>query len=213
MILGITGGTGSGKTTLLKLIGQRGGMVLDCDEIYYALLNRDEALLQKIDARFPGTVEAGCLQRKKLGAWVFADPAALQDLNAITHGAVREEVRRRLESAPALVGIDAIGLFESGLDSLCDVTVAVTAPRETRIARLMARDGISMQYAAARIDAQPSDGVFRDRCSYLLENTGTPEEFRNKCLDFLNTIGIISKNAKEGDHLCVTKNCGPLCWK
>ena len=63
MILGITGGTGCGKTTLLELIRQAGGVVLDCDAIYHDLLRRDKALLEAIEARFPGTVEDGSLQR------------------------------------------------------------------------------------------------------------------------------------------------------
>ena len=79
MILGITGGTGCGKTTLLTAFEELGGLVLDCDAIYHQLLATDPALLQAIESRFPGTVENGALQRKKLGAIVFADEAALQD--------------------------------------------------------------------------------------------------------------------------------------
>ena len=80
MILGITGGTGCGKTTLLNVIRDHDGLVLDCDAIYHQLLTTDPSLLSSIEARFPGTVENGTLQRKKLGAIVFADEAALQDL-------------------------------------------------------------------------------------------------------------------------------------
>ena len=73
MILGITGGTGCGKTTLLELIRQQGGLVLDCDKIYHQLLLSDREMLDAIADRFPGTVESGSLNRKKLGAIVFAD--------------------------------------------------------------------------------------------------------------------------------------------
>ena len=89
-VIGITGGSGSGKTTLLNMIRDRGGLVLDCDEIYHSLLKTDAALLRSIEDRFPGTVEDGVLQRKKLGAIVFSDSQALEDLNRITHGAVHE---------------------------------------------------------------------------------------------------------------------------
>ena len=72
LIVGITGPTGSGKTTLLQLIASMGGMVLDCDDIYHQLLATDPALLEAIQQRFPGTVRDGQLDRKKLGAIVFA---------------------------------------------------------------------------------------------------------------------------------------------
>ena len=193
MILGITGGTGCGKTTLLQLIAAQGGMVLDCDTIYHQLLSTDDRLLSQIDVRFPGTVENGVLQRKKLGNLVFSDPSALEDLNKITHSAVVSQVRRSLKSKPSLAAIDAIALFESGLDQLCDITVAVTAPTEDRVQRLMARDGISQDYARRRIAAQREESWFRENCSYVLTNDGSPAQFRDKCLAFLQQLGIIGE--------------------
>ena len=121
-IIGITGGSGCGKTTLLNIIRDRGGLILDCDAIYHELLKTDKAMLSAIDARFPGVMEDGILNRKKLGTIVFADEKALLDLNAITHTAVKKEVLRRLESSPKLAAIDAIGLFEGHLAELCHVT-------------------------------------------------------------------------------------------
>ena len=191
MIIGITGGSGCGKTTLLNLIAEKGGLVLDCDAIYHQLLKTDTALLAAIEARFPGVVEAGQLNRKKLGAIVFADEAALLDLNAITHAAVKKEVLRWLESAPNLAAIDAIGLFEGNLAELCHVTVAVTAPLEDRVQRLMRRDGISEEYARSRIAAQHHDSWFRERCAYVLENSGNLDAFATKCIDFLRNLDIM----------------------
>lgn len=188
MIIGITGGTGCGKTTLLKEIEARGGLVLDCDAIYHALLYTDAQMLEKIETRFPGAVEAGSLNRKKLGAIVFSDEAALLDLNRITHGAVKQEVLRRLANWEGLAAIDAIGLFEGGLAELCDVTVAVCAPEENRIRRLMARDGVSESYARSRIRAQKSEAYFRTNCCHVLCNDGSLLAFQDKCRDFLAQI-------------------------
>ena len=191
MIIGITGGTGCGKTTLLKLIEELGGIVLDCDEIYHELLKADASLLAALESRFPGSVTDGRLDRKKLGSIVFSDEKALLDLNRITHSAVKEEVLHHLAAKPTLAAIDAIGLFEGGLAELCDVTIAVTAPEEVRIRRLMLRDGITEEYARSRISAQHSNEWFAANCDHVLRNDATEEDFRTKCLAFLRGLGIM----------------------
>ena len=189
----ICGKNAQGKTTLLEIIAEHGGTVLDCDAIYHELLESDSSLLAAIETRFPGTVEEGKLQRKKLGAIVFSDEKALEDLNKITHGAIKAEVIRRLAVKPELAAIDAIALFEGGLAELCDVTVAVTAPEEVRVRRLMLRDNISESYARSRIAAQHNESWFREHCDCTLENSGTEIQFHDKCLAFLKNQGIIKK--------------------
>ena len=192
MILGITGGTGCGKTTLLNCMEERGGLVLDCDAVYHRLLKEDKDMLASIAARFPEAMEGENLVLKKLGKLVFADERALLDLNAITHRAVKAEVLRQLaEKNPSLAAIDAIALFEGGLAELCDKTVAVTAPVEDRVKRLVLRDRISEDYARSRIAAQHDEGWFRERVDFVLTNDGTPQEFHKKCGAFLDTLGIL----------------------
>ena len=193
-IIGITGGTGCGKTTALNAVRELGGTVIDCDEVYHRLLQYDQGMLSRIARRFPGTVEDGVLDRKKLGSTVFADAGALLDLNKITHSAVKEEVLRLLPPYPALVAIDAIGLFEGGLAELCDTTVAVTAPEKDRIARLMEREGISEEYAASRIAAQKSNDYFASACDHTLENNENLDAFATKCLAFFTELAIIKEN-------------------
>ena len=96
-----------------------------------------------------------------------------------------------METAPKLVAIDAIGLFEGELASLCDVTVAITAPDALRITRLMAREGISESYAASRIAAQKPQSWFSEQCDHTLENSDKIDAFATKCVDFLRNLDII----------------------
>ena len=190
-VLGITGGTGCGKTTLLEVIREKGGSVIDCDAVYHGLLRTDKQLLADIEAAFPGVVEEGVLQRKKLGALVFGDKAALKRLTAITGPVIDREVRRLVGESRGLTAIDAIGLIEGGFDRLCHTTVAITAPLEDRVKRLMARDQISEDYARNRIAAQKDAAWYAQNCNHILVNNGTKEEFQRKCLAFLEGLDIM----------------------
>ena len=193
MIIGITGGTGCGKTTALQVFASLGGIVLDCDAIYHHLLATDESLLSAIEQQFPSTVQDGVLDRKKLGSIVFADQKALADLNTITHRAVHKEVLQQITGKTEHIAIDAIGLFESGLASICDHTLAITAPEESRVQRLIRRENISQDYARSRIHAQRPQEEFIALCDHHLENNETEELFRHKCLAFFQGLGIIKK--------------------
>lgn len=197
-VLGITGGTGAGKTTLLHALERRGALVLDCDAVYHEMLRTDAPLRADLTAAF-GDVFApdGGLDRQKLGNIVFGDAGALAQLDAIIFRHLPRALARRMEESGArLIALDAIKLVESGLGALCDVTVAVTAPEEVRVRRIMTRDGISEDYARARVRAQRSEEAFRADCDAVFENNyPTPAQAAFAAEEFLDTI--IKKSKEE----------------
>ena len=182
-IIGITGPTGAGKTTALNELEKLGGVIIDCDAVYHELLKSNQALQDELQNRFGVLIdENGMFDRKKLGGVVFHDPAALADLNAIAHRHVVDAVKDILAQAEAkeipAAAIDAIALFESGLAELCQATVAITAPAEIRVERIMAREGISRAYAQSRVDAQNPEEFYTSRCQHTLRNDcASAEEF------------------------------------
>lgn len=186
-IIGITGPTGAGKTTALKVLEELGGHIVDCDAVYHDLLIHSEPMKAELRQRYGDEVflPDGSLDRKALGAIVFGDQKALDDLNGITHKYVGLQVDELIEKArqteaPA-IAIDAIALIESGIADRCHCTVAVTAPDEVRVRRIMAREGISEDYARSRVNAQKQESWFRENCTYVLVNDcADAETFQEK---------------------------------
>lgn len=183
-VIGITGPSGAGKTTVLSVLEELGAAVIDCDAVYHRLLRENGPLLAEIRSRFGDAVfdPAGKLDRKQLGNIVFRDAQALASLNTITHRYIAAQVERALAAArregrPA-AAVDAIALIESGLAGRCDVTAAVTAPADLRVKRLMAREGVSEEYARARVAAQKPDRFYEEHCDLILHNSGAPEACR-----------------------------------
>ena len=191
IIFGLTGCTGAGKTSALKAIQALGGQIIDCDAVYHRMLDENEAMRNAINEKFPGVFsKEGKLDRRKLGEEVFAKKDRLAQLNEIVFRFLVPEVERSVTKLPdGLYAIDAINLLESGLDRLCDRTIAITAPVELRVRRIMARDGISEQYARLRISAQKADEYYRSKCDCELNNAlDTPAEFEKVAVLFFQKL-------------------------
>lgn len=174
-VIGITGPTGAGKSTALHELEKLGGAVIDCDAVYHGLLNKDPALQDELEQKFgPLKDSQGVFDRKKLGTLVFRDPNALETLNAIVYPhivrAVEALLHQAREQGVQAAAVDGITLFESGLGQRCDTTVAVIAPVEERVRRICLREGISEEYARARVAAQKQDDYFQSRCDHVLVN-------------------------------------------
>lgn len=174
-ILGLTGGSGTGKSAACTAFARLGCGVIDADATYRTLCDTCEPMLKEIQNVFGDVFSTdGKLDRKKLGAIVFADAQKLQQLNAITHPYIRQAARDAFAAYSKrgclLCIYDAPVLFEGQMETLCDKTCAVLAARNTRIARIVARDAVTEEYAALRIDAQKDDAFYRERCDYIVQN-------------------------------------------
>lgn len=176
-IIGLTGPSGSGKSLFCELFSNRGVKTIDADEVYHSLLVPPSPCLDKLEKRFgSGIIRSdGTLDREALAAIVFAPGAKceLEALNEITLVTVIEKIKSMISEldpvTPAVV-VDAPTLFESGFDRDCDLTVALIADRETRLARIIERDGIERSKAEARVNAQRSDGFYLENCDIVIYN-------------------------------------------
>lgn len=184
LTIGVTGPTGAGKTSVLAALGELGCVCVDCDALYHRLLETSPTLRQELTDRFGWGIlnHQGQIDRKALGQIVFSDEKALAELNAIAHRHVVDACVSLMDAAKAqdqkALALDAIALLESGLGKMCDVTVAVTAPEEVRLRRIMARDGIDARQARARMEAQKPAEYYVNRCDHTIVNDGTktPQE-------------------------------------
>ena len=195
LIIGLTGPTGAGKGTFSQIaVRAFGAEHIDTDKIARQVVEPGSAGLAALVGYFGnGILRAdGSLDRKKLAAIVFSDRSKLAALNGITHPLVEKEVEKRLADArerlcPFAV-IDAPLLFESGEDKLCDVTVGILADEQTRLLRILARDGIDREAAEKRLSAAKSNEYFRERCGYILENDSDQAAFEAQIRRFVEAL-------------------------
>ena len=174
-IIGLTGGSGTGKGTVAARMRELGAGWVDADAVYRGLCAENREMLTALDTAFGGVLdENGVLDRPKLAKIVFSDPDKLAQLNAITVPYIRTAslAAIRAQADCPIVLYDAPTLFEAGADTWCAQTVGVLADLETRVRRVMARDGLPEAAARARILAQPDDGFYRARCDYIIQNNG-----------------------------------------
>ena len=177
-VIGLTGQTGAGKTTASEALRAGGLPVIDCDLLAREVVNHSKSCLGDLVLAFGCEIidHNGELNRRRLSGIVFNDRAKLRRLNAITFPhilrRIEEEIERYRRRGAAALVLDAPTLYEAGADKLCYAVVAVTAPEEDRLRRIIARDGLSEEEASARIRSQHDDAFFRARANFLVENTG-----------------------------------------
>lgn len=191
LFLGLTGGIATGKSTASKILQDMGCQIIDTDLIAHQQAEVGQAGWLAIKKEFGDAFfkEDQTLDRKKLGQYVFNNPDALKRLSTVTQREILKEVKRQMAQSTAKVRVlDVPLLFEAGWDQYCDLTVLIDLPEAEELRRLMARDGLTAAEAEKRIKAQLPLAEKRRRASYVLENTGTIEELRDKLSNLLKTI-------------------------
>ncbi len=175
-IIGLTGLTGAGKSTVAQKLMAYGCYHIDADKVAREVINNNENVKNKLKERFGKDVinADGTTNRPLLASRAFASEENTNDLNEITHPAVTEEIQSIIKDMEEVgyrgIIIDAIALFESGEDKLCDFTVAVIAPRDIRLERIIKRDNISEEKALERINAQKDESYFTKQADFVLWN-------------------------------------------
>ncbi len=174
-VVGLTGPTGAGKSTVGKLLREKGFPVIDCDALTRSPAVYDEDCIARLREAFgEEAAPKGVLDRKALAALAFATSQGKKRLEEITFPKILKAVRAALKEASRqgrrAVFLDAPTLFEAGLDSACRRILVVTAGKETRLKRIVERDGITKEQALARMNAQQDASFYLDRADYVIEN-------------------------------------------
>jgi dephospho-CoA kinase len=180
--IGLTGPIGCGKSTIAAALAARGGVIVDADRLSHQASERGSALAEAIGQRFGRQVIAadGSLDRPALGRIVFADPAALRDLEAMVQPAVRVLIEHAVESAESagapFVVVEAIKLVEAGYGARCDEVWLVTCTRDEQRARLIGR-GLPPDEIGRRMTTQGADLVerLRPHATRIIDSAGSPE--------------------------------------
>lgn len=174
--IGLTGNIGCGKSAVGAMLQELGAEYVDADRLVHDLLAEGSPIVGRVAARFGREVLApnGAVDRRRLGAIVFADQTALRDLEALLHPAVRAELRRRMAetTAPAIV-VDAIKLIEGGLYREVDSVWVVTCDPSDQRHRLTELRGFTAAEAGARIAAQPPQEAKVPFADVVIDNSGT----------------------------------------
>ncbi len=190
-IIALTGGIGAGKSVVAAEFARLGAEVIDSDKVSHELMMPGQAVYKEVAEEFGDGILAndGTIDRTALAEIVFSDDEKLAVLNNITHHQIYKEIERRiLLSAADVVCIEIPLLYTAECPLDLDLKVAVVAPRDLRIARIVERDGCSTDMARARMDKQLTDKEYKMLSDEVIENDGELEKIREKVAEIFNRL-------------------------
>jgi dephospho-CoA kinase len=195
-VIGLIGGIGSGKSRVAEAFVRRGARVISGDRIGHEALRQPDVREQVARRWGRGILDAaGEVDRRKLGAAVFADPAQRRELEALVFPWIGRRIREEVaaaqdDAAAALVVLDAAVMLEAGWNNVCDRIVYVHAPRAERLRRLAAQRGWGAKEVAARENAQLSLTDKVTRADHAVDNSGPPERITQQVDVLLQGWGV-----------------------
>lgn len=188
--VGLTGGIGSGKSEVARILEQLGAYVIDADLLAREAIAPNSKGWAAIVEEWPQVLRDGAIDRSLLAEIVFSDPNQRKRLNEIVHPFVRKLAVEREEFVRPghLIVHMAPLLFETGYGNLVEKTILVLAPKEERIRRVAARDGISERDVRNRMAAQIDPEAARERADYIIENDGDIKHLRERVQAVYNAL-------------------------
>lgn len=174
IVIGVTGNIATGKSLVLRMLQELGCLVIDADKLAHQLMRQGSPVYEAIVEQFGKYIvdSSGQIHRSRLGRIVFGDPEALNMLEQITHPGVRREILKQVEQTEApVVAIEAIKLFESNLNEICQSIWVVTSPPEVQLKRLVERRKMKPETAQQRIRAQGSPDPKIAKADVVIDNS------------------------------------------
>lgn len=193
-IIGLTGQSGAGKSTVSDFFLRYGAAVINADLLVKELYAENSVCLRLIAGEFGAKLinSDGALNRRELAKIAFSSPENTKKLNALVHPFVLSAFLAQCKSAAKggakLIVFDAPQLFECCADVFCDAVISVTAKRKTRLERICARDKITPDEAARRMNAQYDEEFFTENSDYVIDNSGSLENTQSQLTEVLHQI-------------------------
>ena len=193
-VVGLTGGIGAGKSSVAQWMIEAAVPVIDADVVAREIVEPGSSVLQSIASTFGErlVLEDGSLDREALGALVFSDPRKLRVLNALTHPAILartgDAMVKLMAAGHPWVVYEAALILENRLAPGLRALVAVIAEPQIQLRRIMERDGLDSQSAAARIRAQTDNDARREAADYILVNEGSLSELEAQTRGLIRTL-------------------------